>query len=309
MQRRRVAVLAGGTGSVKLVRGLYNLREVDLSVVSNVGDNIWLHGLYVCPDIDTVLYGLAGILDTARGWGIKGDTFECLAAARALGATAWFALGDRDLATHITRTELMAEGKALSEVTAIIASRLSVRAKIVPATDSHVPTMIETGKGRMHLQEFWVKNRGRPAVKSVSYEGIEKASACPAAVEAISNADTIVIAPGNPISSIGPIFNIAEIKSALVKRKQDVIAVSPVVGASAISGPAAKYMKAAGLQSSTAGIAKYYSEICSSIAFAVEDGRNSASIRRFGVEPFLTNIIMKSPADEVRLARELLSRD
>ncbi|MGI0048405.1 MAG: 2-phospho-L-lactate transferase CofD family protein, partial [Nitrososphaera sp.] len=156
-----ITVLAGGTGSVKLVRGLARSAK-DMTVISNVGDNIWLYGLYVCPDIDTIIYGLAGLLDAKRGWGIRGDSFECLAQLKKLGAPAWFSLGDRDLATHLLRTSMIKGGKSLSEVTGWMRDRYSVAARVIPATDGEVTTRIMTGRGEMHLQEFWVKHRGTP---------------------------------------------------------------------------------------------------------------------------------------------------
>lgn len=302
-----ITVLAGGTGSVKLVRGLAAVVPAgDISVISNVGDNIWLCGLYVCPDIDTVTYGLAGILDQKRGWGIRGDTFSFLAQLKMIGMPSWFGLGDRDLATHVLRTEIMREGRSLTEATQQIARRLGVAAKILPATDEQVATMIATGRGEMHLQEFWVKNRGRPQVAGVRYAGAESARASSSATEAIRRADRIIIAPANPVSSIGPIVALAGIRQELAQARDRVVAVSPVVGRRAVSGPAAKYMKAAGLGVSAVGIAEYYSDFAGSLVIAKSDRHMAGEIRKLGLDVRETNIMMHGRRDEARLARYLL---
>jgi LPPG:FO 2-phospho-L-lactate transferase len=321
-----IAVIAGGTGSVKLVRGLALLlegkrpKEEGMSVIANVGDNIWLYGLYICPDIDTLVYGLAGILDEKRGWGIRGDTFSFLDQMKRSGVDAWFGLGDRDLATHVLRTEMMKRGgKSLTEVTAYFAEKFRVAAdsKVLPATDSEVETMIMTyddndgdaavAAGEMHLQEFWVKNAGRPKVRGVRYRGIEQAQATKQALAAIKNADRIIIAPGNPVSSIGPTLALKDIKAALAKRRADVVAVSPMIGNAAVSGPAAKYLSAVGVQASAAGVAEFYKEVAGSI---VIDGRDrevaSKTIKRLDMDVYETNITMQGRQDEVRLGRYLL---
>ncbi|MGI0039846.1 MAG: 2-phospho-L-lactate transferase, partial [Nitrososphaera sp.] len=231
-----ITVVAGGTGSVKLVRGLARVAG-DLTVVANVGDNIWLHGLYVCPDIDTVVYGLGGMLDEKRGWGVQGDTFLFLGQLRRAGEKPWFSLGDKDLAMHVVRTAMMKEGRTLSEVTRFFAERYGVDANVIPATDSEVATMISTATGEMHLQEFWVKNRGRPKVTAVRYAGIEKAEANKAAIEVIRNSDRIIIAPGNPVSSIGPTVAIPGLRAELARARERVVAVSPIIGDKPVSGP------------------------------------------------------------------------
>lgn len=302
-----VAILAGGTGSVKLVRGIARLRKP--TVIANVGDNIWLHGLYVCPDVDTVVYGLAGMLDEKRGWGVRGDTFSFLDQMKRAGRDAWFALGDRDLATHVLRTQMMKAGRTLTQVTAQIAKMYGARTKILPASDDEVATMILTGKGEMHLQEFWVKNAGRPAVKGVRYAGIKKARPAREVLDAIRNADRIIIAPGNPVSSIGPTLALAGVREALARRRKDVIAVSPLIGRSAVSGPAVKYMSALGIASSPVGIAEFYQDVAGTIVVDQSDRSMAHAIRRLGMEVHETNITMRGKADEVRLAKYLLRRN
>jgi LPPG:FO 2-phospho-L-lactate transferase len=321
-----ITVIAGGTGSVKLVRGIAATLEaqvadrskkgIELTIISNVADNIWLHGLYVCPDIDTVIYGLAGILDESKGWGIQGDTFAFLQQMAMLGEPTWFMLGDRDLATHIVRTWMIREGKSLSEVTEWMAKRHGVTARVVPSTDSPLVTKIsalanDSGSGKpepvsMHLQEFWVKHKGEPQVVGIKYDGLESAKDNPAAVQAIKSSRMVIIAPGNPITSIGPIVALAEIRKALVHDRKKVIAVSPIIGSSAISGPAVKYMQALGIPNSPTGVAQYYSDFAGSFAISHEDKGVAEKIRGFGVDVLQTDILMRSRQDEIRLASFLM---
>ena len=193
-----ITILAGGTGSVKIARGLSKISE-DLAIISNIADNLWLYGLYVCPDIDTMTYGLANILDKERGWGIAGDSFMFLEQMKTLGQENWFRIGDRDLALHLVRTNLLKEGKSLSSITEWIRKSFSISTVILPSSDSHIETRIETTQGDMHIQEYWVKNHAEPEIKGIRYDGIKEANANTKAVELIRNSDLVVIAPGNPI--------------------------------------------------------------------------------------------------------------
>ena len=304
----KITVLAGGTGSAKLVRGLASITD-DLTVVSNVGDNIWLHGLYICPDIDTILYALSGMLDEKRGWGIRNDSFNFLDQLQKYGEPGWFALGDRDVATHILRTHMVKEGFTLSEITEELRKRLEISTKIVPSTDDPLTTIIRTDTGKMHLQEFWVKNRGLPAVKGVAFEGARAAVASDKAVGAIRKADRVIVAPGNPVSSIGPTLAIKEIRDALAKKKDRVIAVSPIIGAQAVSGPAIKYMDSLGLDNSPAGVAKYYSGAVGNLVISKSDGGLAPSIERLGMKVFETDIMMRDRQAEIRLARYLAAAE
>jgi LPPG:FO 2-phospho-L-lactate transferase len=301
-----ITVLAGGTGSIKLVRGLAAV-EKDIAVICNIGDNIWIHNLYVCPDIDTIIYGLANILDQKRGWGIKGDSFQCLAQLKKIGAPAWFGLGDRDLAIHLLRTSMMKEGKSLSEITNFFRGCYSVRAQIIPATDKEMMTRIVTNTlGEIHLQEFWVKHRGRPKVTGIRYENASKATANPAALEAIKRCHAVVIAPANPVSSIGPIVALADLRNVLAQNRDKVIAISPLIGGKAVSGPALKYMRALGLEASSFGVAKYYRNFVSKFIISKEDHRMKSQIEALDMQVYETNITMKTKRDEVSLSRRLL---
>jgi len=300
-----ITTLAGGTGSAKLVRGLSTVTQ-DFSVVCNVGDNIWIHGLYVCPDIDTIVYSLANMLDSDRGWGIKHDSFEFNRQLEILGEESWFNIGDKDLATHLVRTKMLRDGKGLFEITQWICNRFGVSTKIIPATESHMETRIVTEAGEMHLQEFWVKNHANGNVKAVTYYGANKTKPTLQALDAIKSSSMILIAPGNPISSIAPILAIKGIKDLLIKMKNKCVAVSPIVGAQPVSGPAAKYMESVGVEVSPYGVAKFYSDIISKFVIHTSDRRYTSKIEDLGIKVYDTNIIMKDKGDESRLASYLL---
>ncbi|MCH8973373.1 MAG: 2-phospho-L-lactate transferase, partial [Thaumarchaeota archaeon] len=267
---QRVTILAGGTGSVKLVRGLAS-QGLNLNVVCNVGDNYWLYGMYVCPDIDTIIYGLADLLDYDRGWGIKNDTFNFLRQMEVFGEETWFRIGDRDAATHLIRTNMLKNGKNLSDITEWMCEKFAVTVKIIPVTDNSVETRITTSKGELHLQEFWVKHRGKDKVEGIQYIGADKARPNPQAVNAIHDSDLVILAPGNPLTSIGPMLQIKGIRKELSKMKKKVVAISPLIGDKAISGPAAQYMEAAGIDVNAYGLAKMYSDVCSNIVIDTKD--------------------------------------
>ncbi len=300
----KITVLAGGTGSIKLVRALYKLTR-DISIVCNVGDNIWLHGLYICPDVDTVVYGLANMLDTSKGWGVNGDTFNCLEQLRLLGEDNWFALGDKDLALHIVRSRMLREGKSLREVTKHICYKLGIYADVIPASNDTLETRILTEQGEMHLQEFWVKYKALPDVKGIVYKG--DAKACYEALKAINSSDKVIIAPANPVSSIGAILAIQGIRKVLNANRSKCIAVSPIVGGSPVSGPASKYIRALGYDVNVFSIAKMYNDIISALVIDKEDVKYKDAIEALGIKVHVTDILMHDEESELRLARFLLS--
>lgn len=269
--------------------------------MSNVGDNIWLHGLYVCPDIDTVLYGLAGIL-SSRGWGIEADSFSFLDQMEKLQQEVWFKLGDRDIATHLLRTAMIRQGRKLTEITDWMRKKYSVSTKIFPATDSELETIIITDRRPMHIQEFWVKYHGDPQVTDIRYNGAENATANPELTNSLKNSDLIVIAPGNPVSSINPILMVKEIREQLKKSRQKVVAVSPLIGERAISGPAIKFMKAMKLTDSAFGVANFYSDIVGNFVIDPRDLNISSKIESLDMNVFHTDIVMRDSIDEIRLS-------
>jgi len=295
----RVVVLSGGTGSAKFLRGLQKLSG--FTVIANVGDNAWFHGLYVCPDIDTVTYTLAGIADSRRGWGIQGDEFKTLAQLKRLGAEGtWFNIGDQDMATDLLRTALMREGKTLTEATSAIARGLGVRWwTVLPATDQHVETRIITAeKGEMHLQEFWVKERGRPTPMGVRYSGARRARVTEEVAKSLSHAERVIIAPANPITSVMPILSISGFREALRGSRARKVAVSPMLGESSFSGPAARLMVARGLKPTSEGVARLYRGVIDE-----SDREQASAIEKAGVSCHLTSTLMRSREDEVRLAK------
>ena len=302
-----ITILAGGTGSVKLIRGLASQTR-ELTVISNIGDNIWLHGLYVCPDIDTVIYGLADILDKSQGWGIRNDSFGFIRQMEMLGEQTWFRLGDRDLATHLLRTNMLKNGKNLSEITEWMRNKYAISTKIIPATDNPVETKVITDIGELHIQEFWVKFRGNPEVTDIVYAGAERSRVNPEAIHALKRSKVIIIAPANPVTSIGPILAIKGLRKELIIERKKIIAVSPLIGERAISGPAIKYMKALKMQNSPVGVAEYYSDFVSTFVISRTDRNLSAKISSFNIKVYETDIMMDDSKDEVRLAAYLLKQ-
>jgi len=302
-----ITILAGGSGSVKMVRGFASQRT-DINVVTNVGDNYWLYGMYICPDIDTITYGLADLLDHDKGWGIKKDTFGFLRQMEIFGEETWFRIGDRDTATHLTRTNMLKNGKSLSYITKWMCEKLSIEIKILPVTDNTIETRIITDKGDMHLQEFWVKHRGLDEVKGIEYQGAEKVRPNPDAMNAIHDSNLIVIAPGNPLTSIGPLLAIKGIRKELAKKKTKVVAISPIIGNSAISGPTGKYLEAAGIEVSALGVAKMYADVCSNIIIDTKDHALTKKIESLNINVHETKIRMTTKQSEDALASSIIKQ-
>ena len=305
--KKLITILAGGSGSVKLVRGLASHRS-DINVITNVGDNYWLYGMYICPDIDTITYGLSDLLDQDKGWGIKKDTFGFLRQMEIFGEETWFRIGDRATATHLTRTNMLKNGKSLSDITKWLSEKFSIEIKIIPITDNTVETRIITDKGDLHLQEFWVKHRGMDEVKGIEYQGADKARPNPDAVSAIHDSSLIVIAPGNPLTSIGPMLAIKGIRKELAKKKDKVVAVSPIIGNAAISGPTGKYMEAAGIEVSAVGIAKMYADVCSNLIIDTKDRKQIKQIESLNINVHDTKIKMTNKQAEDALGASILKQ-
>jgi len=302
-----ITILAGGSGSVKLVRGFASHRT-DINVITNVGDNYWLYGMYICPDIDTITYGLADLLDHDKGWGIKKDTFGFLRQMEIFGEETWFRIGDRDTATHLTRTNMLKNGKSLSYITKWMCEKFAIEIKLIPVTDNAIETRIITNKGEMHIQEFWVKHRGMDEVTGIEYQGADKARPNPDAVNAIHDSSLVVIAPGNPLTSIGPMLAIKGIRKELAKKKNKVVAVSPIIGKSAISGPTGKYMDAAGMEVSALGIAKMYAHVCSNLVIDTKDRMQTKEIEALNINVHQTKIRMTNKQSEDVLAASILKQ-
>lgn len=272
----------------------------------NVGDNAWIYGVYVCPDIDIATYTLAGLADARRGWGIEGDTFNAIGALSRLGRDTWFRLGDLDLATCVLRTEMMKKGASLTLATDRIRKALGVRTPVLPATDGPVETWVSTSRGQMHLQEFWVRDGGRPAVKRVTYRGARRSAPTAKVESAVRTADRVVICPANPVTSIGPMLALPGFAGLLAGASGRVVALSPMAGRAPVSGPAGKLMKSTGARPDSFGVAELYSGFLDAILISERDSPLARPIEALGVRCALTDTMMADRAAETRLAKELL---
>jgi len=302
-----ITVLTGGTGGAKFVDGLRQIiRPEDLTIIVNTGDDLRWWGLYVAPDLDSIMYMLAGKLSQERGWGVKGDTFLCLTAMGQMGQPAWLHVGDRDLATHIFRSKLLAEGKTLSEATSEIASKLGIKARILPMSDARVETRVLTPAGDLNFEEYFVQRWYQDPVESVRFAGAADATPAPGVIEAIRSAALVLLAPSNPITSIGPILAVPGIREAVRESRARTVAVSPIVGAAAVSGPAGTLMAAQGFAVSIAGVADCYHDFLDLLVVDSADAPAAEALRKTGVRVHCTPTIMRKNEDRVALARTVL---
>jgi LPPG:FO 2-phospho-L-lactate transferase len=303
-----ICVLSGGTGGAKFVDGLRQVIAADeITIVVNTGDDLLWWGLYVSPDIDSISYVLSGRLSRERGWGVKGDTFLCLQAMGQLGEPTWFHTGDRDLAIHLLRSRLLTEGKTLSEATAIISRKLGVRARILPMSDSRIETRVDTPIGELSFEEYFVQRWYQDPVKAVRFAGIADAEAAPGVLDAIVSADAVILAPSNPVTSIGPILAVPGIHDALRRARGKVAAVSPIVGNAPVAGPAGILMQAQGLPCSIVGVARAYEDFLDVLVCDTRDAHAADLLRQNGLRVQCTQTIMRSDDDKAALAREVLA--
>ena len=300
--------LAGGVGAARFLEGLIRvIPQRDTTIIGNVGDDVEFYGLHVSPDLDIVTYTLAGLVDPAKGWGFRGDTFHSQEQMQTYGYKPWFNLGDRDLATHLFRTEQLRRGKRLSDVTADIVSRLGLGVRLLPASDDQLTTCVQTSKGKMHFQEYMVKRKTAPRVRSVVFEGAGSARPARHVVESIMKADGVIICPSNPIVSIGAILAVNGIRSAIRKTKARVVAVSPIIGGKTVKGPADKLMKAVGVEVSAFGVAHYYRDFLNALIIDDVDKDLAPRIEALGIKTIATQTLMKTMADKIQLARIAIS--
>lgn len=304
----QILALAGGVGGSKLLVGLYGAMDPRrLTAIVNTGDDIVLHGLKISPDLDIVTYTLAGVVDPWKGWGFRGETFHALGRLIAFGREHWFGLGDRDLATHIHRTAMLAEGKSLAEAVDWIRRALGVRARILPMSSDPVPTLIRTSRGELNFQEYLVKLRARPRVRAIRFRGAARARPAAGVLAAIRDAERIFICPSNPLISIGPILAIPGIRRALRRRRSDVVAVCPIVGGRSLKGPSDKMLTQLGHGSSAAGVARLYADFAGTLVIDTGDAPEAPAIRKLGMEVRVLPTVLKTPAQKRRLARALLA--
>jgi len=304
-----ILALAGGVGGAKLAKGLADvLPPEELVVVVNTGDDFEHLGLHVSPDLDTVMYTLAGINNTTVGWGIAGETWHFMHALEILGGETWFRLGDRDLATNIERTHRLRAGESLAAITEYLCARLGVRHHVVPMSDAPVRTLVYTSEGVLTFQDYFVRRRAEPAVAKLEFSGAEEARISPAFRLALDSPAlrAVVVCPSNPYLSIAPILALPGVRAALERRRVPVIAVSPIVAGQALKGPAAKIMRELGNEPSSLAVAHFYQGLIDMLVVDHADSALGASIAALGIRPIVTNSIMKEPQDRVALARRII---
>jgi LPPG:FO 2-phospho-L-lactate transferase len=304
----KITALAGGVGASKLLLGLYDVMDPrQLTIIVNTGDDIVLHGLKISPDLDIVTYTLAGVVDPKKGWGLRAETFHALKHLAGYGRPDWFNLGDRDLATHIHRTDMLADGKTLSQAADSIRLALGVRSCILPMSDSPIPTIIESNEGPLHFQEYLVKRRTEPVVKGIRFDNVESAQPAPSVLEAIREADRILICPSNPLISIGPILAVPGIRDELRAHKEKIFAVCPIVAGKSLKGPSDKMLAQLGHQPTALGVAKLYADFTGTFVIDPTDKSQSAAISALGMKAVILPTVMKTLVQKRKLAHALLS--
>jgi LPPG:FO 2-phospho-L-lactate transferase len=303
----KVALLSGGGGGARFLRGLVDaLHPADLTAIVNVGDDLEVLGLSISPDLDSVLYALAGIEDEERGWGRADETWHALATVGELGGDTWFRLGDRDLGLHLVRTAALRAGEPLSSVTARFAAALRIETTVLPATDEALRTWVETASGSFPFQHWFVARAHRDPVDAVRYEGAAQAQPAPGVLDALHEADLVLIAPSNPFLSIGPILAVERVRSALERRRVPCVAVSPLIGRRAVMGPAAAMLQRLEGGSSAAHVAHCYSGLIDALVLDEADEADADDVAGLGVRPVVTRTLMRDAAARRQLAEAAL---
>jgi len=307
-----LAALAGGVGAARFLRGLVQVVPPDeITVIVNTGDDDWFHGLLVCPDLDTVTYTLAGVENPDTGWGLAGETFAAIDALERYALPTWFRLGDRDLATHLHRSNRVRAGASLSTIAAEIASAWDVRSRLLPMSDDPVSTRIDVRTGgssvsELHMQEWFVRDRAEPPVAAVRFDGVEGAAAAPGVLEALDEAETIVVCPSNPVISIGPILAVPGVRDALRRRRERVVGVSPIIAGAPVKGPADRLMGPLGMEVSCVGVARAYRDFCSALVIDGGDTGRAPEVEALGVHAVVTDTLMRDARVAAALARNTL---
>lgn len=303
----KVCALAGGVGGAKLAAGLQDaLPPGDLSVIVNTADDFDLWGLRICPDLDTVMYTLSDLANPETGWGIRGETFDALGMISRYGEEAWFKLGDRDIATHVLRTDYLRSGGRLTDVTASLSGALGIRSHILPMCDEVVSTLLDTPSGTLEFQDYFVRRRQRDEVLGVELRGIEDACLTGEVSRALAAAEMIVFCPSNPVVSIGPVLAVPGMWKALDVSTAPKVAVSPIVGGRALKGPADKMLVSLGRESSAAGVSRMYEGLVDGMVIDHADSGEVAGIESLGTRVLTTEAVMRDADDRTRLAREVL---
>jgi LPPG:FO 2-phospho-L-lactate transferase len=303
-----ITALAGGVGAARLLRGLVRVVPPgEVTAVVNTGDDTVLHGLVICPDLDTVTYTLAGMNDDGRGWGLAGETWTVMDALDRLGGETWFRLGDRDLATHLYRTQRLADGATLSRVTGEITAAVGIGARLLPMSDDAVRTKVTLAGGpEISFQEYFVRRQHAVAVESVRFEGAERSTPAPGVLDSLAHGDVVVICPSNPVVSIGPLLAVPGIADALRRRRARVVAVSPIVAGAALKGPADRLMTELGEEPSVVGVARMYAEVAGTLVVDESDAALAAGVEALGVRCVVAPTVMRSVDDAERLSTTVL---
>jgi LPPG:FO 2-phospho-L-lactate transferase len=297
-----VVVLAGGVGAARFLRGLLQVVPAeDVVVIGNTGDDMWWHGLYIAPDLDTVSYWLGGVADELRGWGIRGDTFRAQAAFGRLSDQAWFQLGDQDLATHLYRTGRLTAGATLTAVTAELAERFGVRSRLLPMSDQPVETRLKTDAGDLHFQEYFVRERSTPQVREIYWTGLEAAQPALGIAEALASARVVLIAPSNPIISIGPILRVPGMHELVAAARERTVVISPLIQGRAVKGPTVELMRAQGIRPDALGVATLYRHVASGFVLDRADSALMPSIAELGYRIAMRPTLL----DDLLMAREV----
>jgi LPPG:FO 2-phospho-L-lactate transferase len=302
-----IVVLAGGIGAARFLQGLVQVvPQEELTVIANTGDDREFYGLHVSPDADIVMYTLAGLVDESQGWGIRGDTYHTMQQLTAYGNENWFNLGDRDLATHIHRTQLLRQGKTLSEVTDHLRERLGLKLRVIPMSDQPVQTHILTPAGLLHFEEYLIKRHCSDPVQDIEFVGAKTAKPAPGVLTALKEAEAILIAPSNPLVSIGSILSIPGIHDILHEASGMIVAVSPIVGGAPIKGPADKLMTGMGIEVSAVGVARCYRDFLDVMVIDQQDAHLLTEIEELGIPAIATDTIMRDAETKTALARSVL---
>lgn len=303
-----ITALAGGVGAARFLTGLLKLvKEEELTVIVNTGDDINLFGLHISPDIDIVTYTLAGIVNNEKGWGIDADSFNCLNMLKQFNQESWFNLGDKDFATSILRTNMLKNGVTLSQITAKVACDLGLKLKILPMTNDKFATHIRTPQGSIHFEEYMVKREAKDQVLDVEYIGADTATPAPGVIESIMKANHVIVCPSNPIVSVGTILSIKGVREALKKSKAKKSAITPIVAGSPVKGPADKLLSGLGLEVSAYSVAKLYADFLNTFIIDKADITEKNRIEELGVEVKIANTLMKDLHSKVELARTVLN--
>ena len=306
----RIVALAGGVGGAKLAHGLAQvLPPKDLTIIVNTGDDFEHYGLYICPDLDTVCYTLAGLANTATGWGRVNETWHVIENASKLGGPDWFRLGDQDLGTHLERTRRLNDGQTLTQITKGFCETWGIKHAVLPMSDQPVRTIVETDEGELAFQEYFVHRRCEPRVKGFRFEGVEQAEPAVGAREALQSADVVIICPSNPWVSIDPILKVISLTSSIIQRKEEktVVAVSPIIDGQTVKGPAAKMYRELGIEPSALAVANHYRGVATGFVLDKIDEQLEGAIMSLDMRTLVTNTLMNSLDKRSQLAKDMLN--